>query len=86
MKRSVSEGKCSNGFKTGSPNEDRVVVDGKFSEWVEVLSSVIHGSVLGVILFDIFVGDIDEAIIMAIIKKFAGDTKLAIIVKNADER
>ena len=49
------------------------------------MSSVIHDSVLGGILFDIFVGDIDEAIIMAIIKRFAGDTKLAIMVKNAED-
>ena len=43
------------------------------------------GSILGGILFDIFVGDIGEAIIMALIRKFADDTKLAMIIKNLED-
>ena len=68
-----------------SKRRQRVVVDGKFSEWADVVSSVIQGSVLGGILFDIFVGDIDDAILIAIIKKFADDTKLAMRIKNAED-
>ena len=68
-----------------SRRRQRVVVDGNFSEWVEVVSSVIQGSVLGGILFDIYVGDIDEVVIMAMIKKFADDTKLAMVIKNLED-
>ena len=65
--------------------KQRVVVDGKYSEWVLVKSSVIQGSVLGGILFDIFIDDIDDAIILALIKKFADDTKLATIIKSIED-
>ena len=57
----------------------------KLLEWVEVLSSVIQGSVLGGILFDIFIDHIDKAIIRALIKKFADDTKLAMMIRNAED-
>ena len=65
-----------------SRRKQRVVVEGRYSEWVEVLSSVIQGSVLGGILFDIFIDDIDDVIIRALIKKFADDTKLAMTIRN----
>ena len=60
----------------------RVVINGNFSDWIAVISSVIQGSVLGGIFFDIFIDDIDEAIIEALIKKFADDTKLAKVIRN----
>ena len=63
----------------------KVVVEGTFSEWVEVLSSVIQGSVLGDIFFDIFVGDIDAAVIEALILKFADDKKLAIVIGSVED-
>ena len=59
----------------------RVVVDGKFSDWIDVRSSVIQGSVLGAKLFVIFIDDIDKAI-EALIRKFADDTKGAMKVWN----
>ena len=60
----------------------RVRVGEEFSEWVEVLSSVLQGSVLSGILFNIFIDDIDKATIEALIKKFADDTKMAALVEN----
>ena len=68
-----------------SKRRQRVVVDGEYSDWVEVLSSVIQGSVLGGILFDIFIDDIDDAITLALLKKFADDAKLAKMIENVGD-
>ena len=65
-----------------SRRRQRVVVEGEFSDWTSVISSVLQGSVLGGILFNIFIEDIDLAIINALIKKFADDTKIARVVEN----
>ena len=65
-----------------SRRRQRVVVEGEFSDWTSVISSVLQGSVLGGILFNIFIDDIDLAIINALIKKFADDTKIAMVVEN----
>ena len=55
----------------------RVVLNGEFSNWLEVLSGVSQGSVLGPLLFLIFINDIDEAVsTIEIIRKFADDTKI----------
>ena len=59
----------------------RVVVEGKISDWAAVLSSVIQGSVLGTLLFVIFINDIDEEA-EAYIRKFADDTKGGMVVEN----
>ena len=63
----------------------RVKVEGEFSEWVEVLSSVVQGSVLGGTLFDIFINDIWKVVLEAIILLFADDTKVAKTVQNEDD-
>lgn len=53
----------------------RVSVDGKFSEWTSVPSGVPQGSVLGPILFLIFVSDLPSCVKESLIM-FADDTKL----------
>jgi hypothetical protein len=58
--------------------QQQVVLNGEASTWDEVKSGVPQGSVLGPILFLIFIRDIDSAAGPgSVVKKFADDTKAA---------
>ena len=59
----------------------RVVVDGEVSSWKSVLSGVPQGSVLGPILFLVYINDLEEGVTGKILK-FADDTKLFRKVKE----
>ena len=55
--------------------KQRVVVDGEVSSWKSVLSGVPQGSVLGPILFLLYINYLEEGVTGSILK-FADDTKL----------
>ena len=59
----------------------RVVVDEEVSSWKSVLSGVLQGSVLGPILFLVYINDLEEGVTGKILK-FADDTKLFRKVKE----
>lgn len=58
-----------------SGRQQRVIIQGETSDWKPVLSGVPQGSVLGPLLFLIYIDDIDENIRSRLLK-FADDTKL----------
>ncbi len=60
-----------------SGRDQRVVLNGQVSDWAVVLSGVPQGSILGPLLFIVYINDIDMVLsLIDIVRKFADDTKL----------
>ena len=60
----------------------RVIINGKFSEWIKIIAGVPQGSVLGPLLFLIFIDDIVHSVQHAKIRLFADDTCLFLEVDD----
>ena len=58
-----------------------MVINGKFSHWIRVTSGIPQGSVLGPILFLIFINDLTD-VLNCCMKLFADDAKLYMPIIN----
>ena len=63
--------------------EQRVVINGSYSDYSNIESGVPQGSVLGPLLFLVYINDLERNI-KSNIKFFAGDTMIFSIVKNPE--
>ena len=64
-----------------SDRRQRVVLNGEESEWKSVTSGIPQGSVLGPVLFIIYINDMPDKV-TSMCKLFADDSKLYLTIKS----
>ena len=64
-----------------SGREQRVFVNGAYSSWKDVTSGIPQGSILGPVLFLVFINHLPD-VIEVLIKLFADDAKIYAVVSN----
>ena len=80
------KGKIYNWIKSFLTNRSQhVIVDGEISKTAEVISGVPQGTVLGPVLFLLFINDITEAIKYATINIFADESKLSLKIGRPED-
>ena len=67
-----------------SERKQKVVLNGSNSKWTDVTSGIPQGSVLGPILFTIYINDLPD-VVQNVAKLFADDTKLYTAVNNTND-
>ena len=65
--------------------KQRVKINGKYSSWSDVISGVPQGSVLGPLLFILFINDLPDCLNSCSCKIFADDTKIARSANNLED-
>ena len=65
--------------------KQRVVLNGEESQWSPVTSGIPQGSVLGPVLFLLYINDLPD-VVNNLVKLFADDTKLYAVVNNEDDQ
>jgi hypothetical protein len=67
-----------------SERKQKVVLNGSNSKWTDVTSGISQRSVLGTILFTIYINDLSD-VVQNVAKLFADDTKLYAAVNNTND-
>ena len=63
--------------------KERVTLNGQVSSWAGVNADIHQGSVLGPLLFLVYINDLADGLSLNA-KLFAGDTSLFLVIQNVD--